>query len=46
MPLGRPWGGERVSGVRWEIEWEMRWQDKVENRIMQKLEKCPKFKYL
>ena len=24
-PLGQPWEGERVSGVRWKCEWEMRW---------------------
>ena len=29
-PLGRPWEGERMSGVRWMGEWEMRWHDKVE----------------
>ena len=43
LTLGRPWDGERVSGVG-EGEWEMRWKMKWKS-ILQILEKCPKFKY-
>ena len=38
-PLGQPWEGERVSGVRWESEWELRWHMrwKMEFAIIEKM---------